>query len=117
MLILHRIHKAIAGPRKGQDVMVECFIKDGRKIAGGFALCDPRDKFDRRIGMETAYLRATRQMLGRKDKTKKLPVVTDEAIKTIESCGFKAPKTKACLISKRTLLSQACKLEQKFLDV
>jgi len=97
--------------------MVECMIKDGRKIASALALCDPRDKFDLKKGMDKSTHRAMHQMSGRKDRDHTLPINTVGAIITIECCGFTAPPMKSRLMTKAPLISRACKLEQKFLDI
>ena len=116
MLIIHRVHQAKKGPRKGQDVVVECLIKKGHKLASGFTCCDPRDKFDLRFGMDKSFSRAMRQMIGRKDSDHSLPVVNQATIETIQSCGHEAPETKAQLFS-QVEARKVCGLEQKFLDV
>jgi len=116
MLIIHRVHQAKKGPRKGQDVIVECLIKKGPKLASGLACCDPRDKFDLKFGMDKSFSRAMHQILERKDKTHTLPIVTQAAIDTIESCGHPVPETKAQLFT-QVQARKVCDLEQKFLDV
>ena len=117
MLIMHRVHKAIKGPRKGKEVMVECIIKDGRKIVGAFTLLDPRDKFNLEFGMRQSYRWAQRQLKGRPDADHTMPVVTEKAKETIRSCGFEPPESKIHCISKRPMLQRACKTEQQFLTV
>ena len=117
MLILHRIHKAVKGPRKGKEVMVECIIKDGRKIAGAFTLLNPRDRFDLKFGLDKSCERAMRELKGRPDRNHTMPVVTEGAIRTIESCGFNVPESKVHTETKRKMLSKSCKIEKQFLTV
>jgi len=117
MLIVHRVHKATKGKRKGQEVMVECMVKEGRKIVGGLALCNPRDTFDLHEGMKRSFKRAMHGMKDRPDRDHTDPIVTNGASQTIEDCGFPVPVNKTKVMGAMALVSKACKLEQKFLDV
>lgn len=117
MLILHRVHKAKKGPRRGQETMVECIIKDGQSICGGLALCDPRDRFDLKTGMDLSFQRAMHGIKNRTDKNRTLGINTNGAIKNIQDCGFPILPSKVCTLKDKAALNKACRLEQKLLSI
>ena len=103
-----RFHPAITGPRKGNPIITECIIKEGKKIVSGLALCSPRNKFSEYIGTDYARRRAKRKLKGRKV----LPVNRIEAKRIMAEAGLAGNHSKVRILGPQ-MLKKVCAIEKK----